>query len=145
MQYTVSIDISLPREKVVALFDNPANLPKWMTGLQSFEHLSGTPGQAGAKSKLVFQMGSRRIEMIETITRRNLPREFSGTYEASGVFNSVTHRFESLDSKTTRYTSEQEFRFTGFMKMIGFLLPRAFKKQTMKYLENFKRFAENEG
>ncbi len=144
MQFTVSIDINRPREKVIALFDDPANLSKWMAGLQSFEHLSGTPGQPGAKSKLVFLMGKRRIEMTETIIRRNLPREFSGSYEADGVYNMVVNRFEALDSNTTRYTSEQEFRLSGFMKIIGYLMPGIFKKQSMKYLEDFKRFAESE-
>lgn len=55
-----------------------------MEGLQSFEHLSGTPGQVGARSKLVYKMSKRHIEMIETITVRKLPQEFSGTYEADG-------------------------------------------------------------
>ena len=94
MKYTVSIDINKPLGEVVELFDNPENLKHWMKGLQSFEHLSGTPGQPGAKSKLVFQTGSRRLEMIETVTSRNLPKEFSGTYEAGGVFNIVSNYFE---------------------------------------------------
>ena len=68
VDYTTTITIDLPRDKVVALFDDPGNLPKWQRGLQSFEPLSGQPGQVGAKSKLVFQMGKRRMEMIETIT-----------------------------------------------------------------------------
>ena len=49
--YTVAIEIDLPRDRVIELFDNPDNLFKWQTGLQSFDHLSGEPGQPGAKSK----------------------------------------------------------------------------------------------
>ena len=77
LDYTTTITIDLPRDKVVALFDDPGNLPKWQRGLQSFEPLSGQPGQVGAKSKLVFQMGKRRLDMIETITRRDLPDAFA--------------------------------------------------------------------
>ena len=55
--YTVSIEIDMPRDEVVALFDNADNLFHWQNGLQSFEHVSGEPGQPGAKSKLVFQNG----------------------------------------------------------------------------------------
>jgi hypothetical protein len=29
------------------------------------------------------------------------------------------------------------------MKAMGFLMPNAFKKQSMKYLTDFKNFAEN--
>ena len=52
MKYQNEIEIDLPVNKVVELFDNPENLKRWMPGLQSFEHISGTPGQPGAKSRL---------------------------------------------------------------------------------------------
>lgn len=145
MKYTCETIINLPVPRVVELFDDPENLKFWMPGLVSFEHVSGTPGQAGAKSKLVYQMGKRKIEMIETITVRNLPDEFSGTYEADGVWNGVVNHFIPEFHNKTRYVSEQEFKFTGFMKIIAFLMPGAFKKQSQKYLEDFKRFAEEKG
>lgn len=143
MKYTSEIIINKPIDQVVGLFDDPANMDKWMKGLQSFEHLSGTPGQVGAKSKLVFQMGKRRIEMVETITARNLPDEFTGTYEAQGVFNIVGNKFVKISEHQTKYISEQEFQFSGFMKIIGFLMPNAFKKQSMQYLIDFKNFVES--
>lgn len=143
MKYSHSILIHKPLNEVIALFDNPDNMKDWMKGLQSFEPISGTPGQPGAKSKLHFKMGNRKIEMIETIEERNLPDVFSGTYEAKGVFNRVVNRFEKTGEQETRYTTENEFQFTGFMKIIAFLMPGAFKKQSYKYLEDFKRFAES--
>lgn len=142
MKFSCETEINKPVEKVVELFDNPDNLKKWMEGLQSFEHISGTPGHPGAKSKLKFQMGKRAIEMIETVTVRNLPHEFSGTYEAQGVFNVVKNHFIPVDGNKTRYVTEQEFQFKGFMKVLGILMSGAFKKQSMKYLTDFKTFAE---
>jgi uncharacterized membrane protein len=144
MKYSSAIEINLPIEKVIALFDNPDNLSKWMKGLQSFEHISGVSGQPGAKSRMKFKMGKRDIEMIETILVRNLPEEFSGTYEAKGVFNIVRNKFIALSSNKTKYISEQEFEFSGFMKVIGWLMPGAFKKQSMQYLQDFKEFAEKQ-
>lgn len=144
MKYTVTIEIEKPIDEVVALFDNADNLYAWMEGLESFEHLSGEPGQVGAKSRLKFKMGKRNIEMIETITVRDLPDEFTGTYDAEGVFNIVKNRFEAINPTRTRYISEQEFQFTGFMKIFGWLMPGAFRKQSMKYLEAFKTFAESQ-
>lgn len=143
MKYTTSIEINQPIEKVIELFDNADNLKLWMKGLESFEHLSGVSGQPGAKSKLKFIMGKREIEMIETITVRNLPDEFSGIYEAKGVCNVVRNKFRSLGNHKTEHISEQEFQFSGFMKLIGWLMPGAFKKQTMQYLQDFKAFAES--
>jgi hypothetical protein len=59
--YTVEIEIDLPRDQVIALFDNTENLFKWQTGLKDFEHISGEPGQPGAKSKLTYLYGKRTI------------------------------------------------------------------------------------
>jgi hypothetical protein len=74
MKYSLSIQIDLPREKVVELFDNPENLKLWQPGFISAEHISGEKGHPGSKTRLNYKMGRREIEMIETITSRNLPR-----------------------------------------------------------------------
>ena len=144
MKYTVQIDINLPREQVIELFDDPDNLAKWQKGLLSFEHLSGESGQPGAKSRLVFKFGKGNMEMIETITKKNLPNEFDGTYDAPGVFNVVKNRFIVINENCTRWESENEFRFTTIMmKFMGFFMKSAFPKQSMVYLRDFKNFAEN--
>jgi hypothetical protein len=107
------------------------------------EHLSGTPGQAGAKSKLKYKMGKRDVEMIETITHNNLPHEFQAIYEAKGVYNEQNNFFKETAPGKTKWTSETEFKFNGIMKLFGWLMPGAFKKQSQKYLDRFKAFAEN--
>lgn len=142
MKYSVDIEINKPIDKVTELFDNPENMKKWMEGLISFEHISGTPGKVGAKSRLKFKTGKREMEMIETVTVRNLPHEFSGTYEAKGVYNIVSNRFVSLSNNKTMLTNEQEFQFKGFMKIVAFIMQGAFKKQSLKYMTAFKTFAE---
>ena len=141
MNYTVSIDLDLPRDRVVELFDNPDNMTKWQEGLVSFEPISGEPGQPGAKSRLVFQMGKRRIEMVETVTERSLPDSMSVSYEAKGVFNVVKTRFSEVGQNQTHWENECEFQFSGFMKIIAFFMKGAFPKQTLKYMNDFKAFA----
>jgi hypothetical protein len=143
LDYTITIVIDLPRDKVVALFDEPANLQKWQRGLLSFEPLSGQAGQAGAKSKLVFQMGKRRMEMIETITRRDLPDAFDGTYDVEGVHNIVENRFSELGPDKTLWESHNIFEMKGLMmKAMALLAPGMFRRQSQKYAEDFKAFAE---
>jgi len=143
MKYTNEIEINRPLQKVIELFDNPDNMAKWQPGFISFEHLSGVPGQPGAKSKLKYKMGKRDVEMIETITTRNLPNEFHGTYEAKGVFNVLKNYFSEPAPGKTKWVSDSEFKFSGIMKLFGWLMPGAFKKQSQKYLDLFKIFAES--
>ena len=95
--FTCSVEIALPVEKVIELFKNTENLKEWQDGFISFEHISGTPGEPGAKSRMQYKIGKRQIELIETITVNNLPQEFSGTYEAKQMTNTMTNRFTSLD------------------------------------------------
>lgn len=142
MKYSMDITIDVPRERVVALFDDPANLPKWQPTLMSFEPLEGTPGQPGAKSRLKYDMNGRKVEMIETVTRRALPDEFAGTYEANGVWNSVDNRFTDEGSRT-HWVMETEFKLSGFMALIGLLMPGSFKNETRAMMERFKAFAES--
>ncbi|MBL0340161.1 MAG: SRPBCC family protein [Bacteroidetes bacterium] len=144
MKYTTQIVIKSPIATVVNLFDNPDNLKKWMKGLESFEHLNGVQGQPGAKSKLTFVIGKRKMEMIETITVRNLPQEFSGTYEANGVFNKISNKFIPISENSTQYISENDVQFSGVMKLFGWMMQGAFKKQTRTFLNDFKNFAEKE-
>ena len=144
MRYSVNIEINAPIDEVVKRFDDPTKMKEWMPGLVSFEAIEGEPGQVGAKSKLVFQMGKRTVEMIETITVRDLPARFDGNYVAKGVYNEVGNAFEAKDANTTIYTSEQFFDFKGGMKIIGWLFPKTFKKSSYKYLQDFKAFVERD-
>ena len=146
MKYSVSIDIDLPRDRVVELFDNPDNMKHWMPGLVSFETFEGTPGQPGARSRLKFDMGKRKIEMVETISENQLPDRMTGTYETKGVWNSVEMEFDELEGGRTRITNTSDFQFDGFgMKVFSWLMPGMFKKQSLSYLKNFKAFAEGQG
>ena len=143
MKYTFETEINAPREKVAELAGNPANRLKWMEGLKSDEQVSGTPGQPGAKSRLVFKTGKMEIIMNGTVTARNLPDDFSETMDASNVFITITSRFVALSPQKTKYISEQDYNFKGVLnKIVGFLLQGEFKKQALAHMKNFKRFAE---
>ncbi|AKA35912.1 SRPBCC family protein [Flagellimonas lutaonensis] len=142
MKYTTEITVDLPRDEFIKKLDNPENMKHWQRGLVSYEQLSGTPGEEGARMNLKYKMGKRELEMVETIIKRNLPEEFHVTYDAKGVHNIQKNYFKEEDGKT-RWISESEFQFSSLgMKLMAFLMPGAFKKQSMKYAVDFKNFAE---
>lgn len=136
----------LPRPKVVELFNNAENLGKWQPGFIRYKHLSGEPGEEGAQAMLVYEMGKRKTEMTETITLNQLPEAFHGTYETNGVLNIQENYFKEKSEGITEWTSVSEFRFSNpVMKIVGWILPGAFKKQSYLFMEKFKEFAESEG
>ncbi len=146
MNYTCEAVINLPRERVISLFDDPANLVKWQPGLVSFEPLAGVRGQPGAQSRLTYRMGRRTIEMVETVTTRNLPHEFSGTCATQGGRSAVRNEFHEVAAGRTRWVAHSEYRCDGLlMRLMNWLMPGAFRRQTQKFMEQFKAFAETAG
>ncbi|NQV52099.1 MAG: SRPBCC family protein [Flavobacteriales bacterium] len=142
LKYTCEITINKPREEVVRLMDDPANMKHWQPGFISLEPLTGTPGEKGAKSLLKYKMGRRDMEMTETISERNLPEIFSAIYEAENVWNEQINRFIEVDAYTTKWVSESVFKMGGPMKLMAWLMPGMFKKQSQQYLGHFKAFVE---
>jgi len=143
MKYSTEITIELSIEEVIKLLDNPENMKHWQEGLLGYKQLSGEPSKEGAKMELYYKIGKREMTMVETILKNNFPNEFHTSYDVKGVHNIQKNYFKVNDDSTTQWVSESEFQFSGFMmKLMGFLMPGAFKKQSLKYLKDFKAFAE---
>lgn len=144
MTYTSEILIEKPLEEVIKKMNSTENMKHWQDGLVSTEHISGTPGEFGAKMKLNYDFGKRKMELIETITKQNFPSEFHATYNTKGVRNIQQNYFKSTGEGQTQWICKNEFQPTNFMmNAMLFLMPGAFKKQTKKYMTNFKNFVEN--
>ncbi len=154
MKYTVSIEIALPRERVVQLIADPAHMPMWLRGLVVHEPLEGAHGQVGTKSRVVLQMGKQTMECAETITRReptdlhSIPKGSVVHYDreivTEGMWSAVRERFTEAGPAATLWVSESEYRFGGvLMRLVGLLMPGAFRKQSLQHMQDFKAFAEH--
>jgi hypothetical protein len=142
MEFSHEMIVNVPRERFIELFDDLESLPKWQEGLLSFEPLTGTPGQPGATSKLTYKQGKGTLEMIETITRRDLPNAFDATYDARGVHNISRNEFFEAGPGATRWVAHNVFEFHGLMRVIGLLFGKSFPKENARTMEAFKSFAE---
>lgn len=143
MKHNADVTINAPRELVWKLFDDPEVMPRWQPTLKSFEHQSGTPGEPGAVSELVYEENGREIVMVETITERRAPDFIAGTYESAYGSTLIVNRFDALDDATTRWQVWCNFRFRGFMKFMSLFMGDAIRKRTDNDLERFKLLAES--
>ncbi|GAA4551818.1 SRPBCC family protein [Amycolatopsis samaneae] len=154
MKYTTSIEISLPREKVLQMLADPAHLPKWLRGLVLHEPVNGVHGQLGTTSRVVFQTGKQRMEATETITRLEpedlhaIPSSVVVHYDreivGEGMWQAQRDRLIDAGPDTTLWESESEFRFDGLlMRLVGLVMPGSFRKQSRQHMEDFKAFAEH--
>lgn len=143
MKFFCSVDINVPRQKVVGLFDNPENMKHWQDGFVSFERIGGDKGMVGSKSKIVYNQKGREMILIETLNVYNLPHEISGTYEHKMMDNEMQNLFNIITPTKTRWVANINYtRMRGIMKIIAFIYPSLFKKQVQKWMDQFKDFAE---
>ena len=146
MRYQLEQEINLPRERVIELMLDQSNLMKWQPDLLRLEHLSGEPGQVGAKTKQVNRQGKRELEIIETITVMNPPEELCATYEAGGVWNLIENQLYELSESKTRWVLTSDFRSSNFLlKLMTIFAPGMFRRQTTLFMDRFKAFAEAAG
>ncbi|MDO1500156.1 SRPBCC family protein [Winogradskyella maritima] len=144
MKYSSEIIIEQNLDYVIEKLDSRDNLKHWQKGLVKAEHISGTPGELGSKMKLEYDMDGRKMELIETVTKRNFPKEFHATYSTKGMHNHQENTFESTPEGFTKWISKNEFLPTSFfMRLMLVAMPGAFKKQSMVFMTNFKNFVEN--
>ena len=144
MRYTTEIIIKKPIGEVIKKMNSTENMKHWQESLVSTEHISGIPGELGAKMKLNYSFGKRKMEILETIIKQKFPGEFHATYTTKGIRNIQQNYFESTEDGFTKWISKHNYQPTTFaMSAMLFFMPRAFKKQTKTYMTNFKNFVEN--
>ena len=76
MKFSCSVEINASLDRVIELFDSSENLKEWQPDFVSFEHLSGTPGEVGAKSRIIYLMGPKKEPNELTLTQLKLISSF---------------------------------------------------------------------
>ena len=142
MKYSIDISINLPLEKVIALFDNRDKLAMWQEGLKSITPLGGKPGEEGSTSRMVYAGRKSDLEIIETVSRRNFPDEYTAIYTSKGVYNEVSNYFSETEPGHTLWMVVNTFRFKGMMALMAPFMKTAFSSNTLLNMERFKAYAE---
>jgi len=141
VKYQVEMMIARPRALVTETFADPDGLSAWQPTLKRTETIEGTPGATGSRRRMVYEMKGRETELVETVTNNGLPDRYESTYDAGSVFNIHKNRFIS-EGDATRWIVDTDFRFTGFMRLVGVFFRGSFPKQTRSEMANFKHYVE---
>ena len=144
MKYKLEFTIEKPREVVWKGFDSTENLKRWQPSLKKFEHVSGTPGQAGAVSNLTYEENEREFTLTERILFRDEPNRFDGVYENEFSDSFIKNTFIEKGENETLWVVETNFKFKTLpMKIMGPLMKRNFARRTYRDMERFVEFAES--
>ncbi len=142
LSFTTEVVLERPIRDVWRAFDSVENMKVWQPTLQSFETVSGTPGQPGAVSRLTYLEGKRRIVLTESITERREPEYFAGSYDRGMAENRIANHFVAVDPTRTQWRMECEFVFRGFWKLLTPLFRGAIEKRTRQDVHRFKECLE---
>ena len=144
LNYENTVSINKTPEEVWKKMMQTENMDKWLKGFKSIETLSGEPGTAGSKHKIVIEEDGHRFEAVETVKEVIENKKFSFILDGDVLTNDVV---VSLTDKglTTDYTQAESVEGKGIlMRAMFFWMQSEFSKRSKESLESFKKYAEEE-
>lgn len=143
MKYSSVVDIRLPMFKVLPSWQ-PAYYKEWQPDLLDVSHISGTPGQAGAKHLLGFDSTRGRQNVLETLVASELPGRFVALYQGDDTEYRMQTHFSVIDDNHCRFTCEVRYTRVGGAKQVvrSWLWPARFKTATVNWQRSFKKYVE---
>lgn len=141
-QHEIEVEIDKPLKEVYAAFNNPDNMPRWLTGLQRVVQVRGERGQVGSVSKQIYLERGRTVEMIETITAHEPERFFEGTLEAPGMKCDLRVDFSDRGDKTLLRFGGDFQACTFLMRILMPFMKGSIQRRQCGDMETFKELVE---
>jgi len=140
--FKYELEVQRPLKEVYRAFNNPDNMPRWLTGLQRTEQIEGVPGEVGSKMRQIYLERGRTVELVETVTAHEPEKRFAGHIEGQGVRVDMELEFIDRGDQTgLRVCSD----FKSRSMMMSFLLPfirGGINKRQAGDLARFKELVE---
>ena len=138
------VEIERPVGEVYRIYSDPDTLPRWLTGLQRTEHVSGAPGEVGSVTKHIYLEKGRIVEMTETVIELEPEKHMAARLETPGTECMIYVDFVD-QGETTLMRFSSEFEAQGFMfrLMMPFIKGKV-KERQRGDLRRFKALVEAE-
>ncbi len=148
LSYYEEIIINSNIENVINLHEDPQYLENYMSGFISFQTVKGEVRKTGSISEISMIFNSnesvtRKIVMKEEVISNNLPNQKVVHLNTGSVKNIITYRFIKLDENKTLFFRDHKYEFNTYMKVYSFFMSRKIKRESYRYLKNFKSFVED--
>jgi hypothetical protein len=145
MKYNIELIINKPRREVWKAFNDPEKMKAWQTSLVAIELLSGTAGQPGAVSKLMFEEKGREFSLVERIISFQEPEIVLQSYENQFSINMIHNSFLEQGQNQTLWIMETGYKFrTLLMKIMGPVYKKNLVARTQRDMQRFKELVEKE-
>jgi hypothetical protein len=144
-RFEIETIIESPVSTVVGAMTNPENFRYWMSYLDRFEPLEGTPMEEGALARLHYSRRGRTYVMEDKLVFCEPGKKYVSEVSGDAIAARVETLLEPAGNKTSYRISWSGIAH-GFP--INILLPlfrRNLIKQSKQELERFKKLVEERG
>jgi carbon monoxide dehydrogenase subunit G len=138
---TIIINRSL--QEVFDFASNPANAPKWQSGIKSKRWISEEPPGIGSKQQVVARWLGRDIETINEYTIWDPPNAYRFQTSNGPMRLEEGLRFEP-GAEGTRVNFALQIEARGIFKLAEGLIKNQAEKTSPTYLQALKRLLEAE-
>jgi len=144
MRYTCQVELELPRSRVLELMTDPARAAEWMPGLESYTAVQGQAGRPGSVSELRFSGVPGQGLLVEKVERSD-EHHHDVVHLVGPVRNETRNTFTDLPGGGTSWVAEHVFHLPpGMAQGLGPIGEQAFRENTQRSMETFKRWAEQQ-
>lgn len=141
MRSVAVLEIDAPRDSVAERYADPRNNDRWMNELERYEALSGEPGVAGSRYRLISDQP--HLNFVVTVVERHLPDSVKLRLEAPSLSVDIHVTFADLRGERTRLESTEVFRFKGlFGRAMSLFARKSIHAAHLQRMKAFKAYAE---
>lgn len=140
--YVTRVTVDAPVEKTFAVFNNPDNMSKWMSGFKSMDNISGNPNEIGSKWRLEFEEKGELMVLTETLVAFKENELYVFVLENEFMTVDVAVEF-SGDGATTQITATNFVQPRGmFWKSMMRVAKGAIEKQSQQQYDTLAKLVK---
>lgn len=142
--YKTTTSIEKPLKEVYEAISDSSKVKQWLQGLEKIEPISGTPMQAGYKSKYTFIENGRTAIFHEEMTAVSPYESFTYILESDALTMEGHTEMRHKNGKTELTVSNKVKGKTLGMKIMMPFLKGMMRKRQMQDFARFKAMLEAE-
>ena len=141
-EFENQVIVNRPVADCFAVFNNEANMGKWMDNFEQIEKISGNPNEVGSKYKLVFVDGAEEMALFETLTAFKENELFSFDYDNDLITGHVDVHFVAAGS-ATKIIARSRYSANGFFMQCLFpFFQGTMQQQSQKNYDQLRELIE---
>ena len=142
VKYTNEITIDKPVKESWAVMMDESKTDQWLTGLKSYELISGTKNEVGSKYKMIMVENGEEMEMTETITAKKDNEHMAMHFDSDIIESDLDMVFIDKEGKTYIKTNAEAKGKNAIWRSVFALSKSHFVEGDMTVLKNMKKVIE---